>query len=368
MKPYRPFWIFLVAALSLSALGSQGPSATQLLIIVQLPDGSPAAGVKIQQVQLERTSPRPRNTLCGTTDSSGQLVVRFLPMRSEGDDRNGYGLYRFVLMPDNFRWELSDIYYWNKEPWSDDVFRESTIWSPDVYQEQMRAAEARDTNWCVGSLYTVAEGKTVLWKVTLKPGRAVQVAVTDQFSQPVANRSFSVFLDTGVLSHTGSGGEIPIAKFQSDAGGIVTLPRAGDFWYSFEYLPTGQWTFGEYYAPGKPYFTLVVTGRFDQAVASLKYSRYVFLPATILVRDKATQRPISGAVISNQITFSSATQGGILGQTDAEGRYVTDKFFTEHVFGLTATKDGYKDCRFDIRNFVVGNPIIFEMEPKQAPR
>src|SRR5512142_2470470 len=90
----------LSAALGLMTFAFRLPLDTELLIQVRLPDGSPAKGVKVQRVQLERTSPQPQNFMCGMTNSEGELAIRFATMQSQGDDRNGYGLYRFVLMPE----------------------------------------------------------------------------------------------------------------------------------------------------------------------------------------------------------------------------------------------------------------------------
>ncbi|MGA2262723.1 MAG: hypothetical protein ABSH28_14975 [Acidobacteriota bacterium] len=186
----RAINLFLLSAIAgwFAALGyAQETARTELVITVHFPDGTPAKGIKVQQIQLERTSPRPQNYLCGTTDSNGQLAVRFTPLRSLDDDRNGYGLYRYVLLPENLPWELSDLYYWNKNPWNDDVFMETNIWSYDAYLEQMHSAEASRNNWSEGNLVRIAAGESAHWNVTLPHGREVQVSVVDQFNQPLAH-------------------------------------------------------------------------------------------------------------------------------------------------------------------------------------
>ena len=361
------YWLVSIELLPLS-YGLQDQPATELVIKVQNPDGSPAAGIKVQQVQLERSSPFPRNLVCGVTDGEGRLTVKYLPMRSQGDDRNGYGVYRYVLMPPGYRWELSDIYYWNKEPWTELVLAETDIWSREAYLEMMRSPESARNNWSIGNLIRVAAGEQARWTVTLQPGRDVQVSVADQFSQPLARKSFTIVLDTGVLSHTGFGGEIPVSKVQTDEQGQFTLPCAGVFWYSFACdCSTRDAMSCEYCAPDVQDFTQVVKARFDGPAGSLAYYKRVPRAVTIIVRDKATQRGIPGAAISAIMQFPAALQGGTIGSTDAEGRFTTDKLFTEHLVELMARKEGYKDYKFDMRTFEPGSTCYFDLEANRTP-
>ena len=333
---------------------------TELLIQVRLPDGTPAKGVKVQQIQLERTSPQPRNYMCGVTNSAGELTIRFVPMQSQGDDRSGYGLYRFVLMPENLRWELSDMYYWNKDPWTDQVFMESNIWSSDVYQEMKKSPENANTNWSCGSLVRFTAGARHFWQVQLQSGSDARMLVEDQNGQPLAVKNFSIFLDVGVLSHTGYGGEIPIFSARTDGNGGLILPHAGIFWYSFKLAETD-----EYCRPDAPFFDPVVTGRCTGNTGVIRYFKRIPRSIAILVRDKATQAAIPDADIGEIVSFNSMAQGGPIGKTGPDGRFATERLFTEHVLQLFAAKEGYEDYRFDMKGFVPGSTLTFDLTPKK---
>jgi len=358
--------VFLTLAglgLLTSAFAFRPHLETELLIQVRLPDGTPAKGVKVQQIQLERTSPQPQNYMCGVTNSEGELAIRFVPMQSQGDDRNGYGIYRFVLMPENCRWELSDLYYWNKAPWTDQVMMETSIWSSDAYQEQMRAPETAKTNWSFGNLTRFTAGARHYWQIQLQSGTDARMLIEDQQGQPLADKKLSVFLDVGVLSHTGRGGEIPVSSVRTDETGRLNLAHAGTFWYSFKLQETG-----EYCRPDAPFFDSVVTGRCVDGAGIIRYFKRIPRSVTILVRDKATQVAIAGAVIGEIVSFNSMAQGGPIGKTGPDGRFTTDKLFTEHVLELFASKEGYEDFKFDVKGFVSGGTYTFDLTPKKAPR
>lgn len=89
------------------AVNGWSQSATQLLIKVELPDGSPVMGVKIQLLQLERSFTR--NFLCGMTDNRGEFNIHFEAEASKDDKHYGWGIYRFVLMPEDPH--AADFYY-----------------------------------------------------------------------------------------------------------------------------------------------------------------------------------------------------------------------------------------------------------------
>ncbi len=355
--------LFFLLALCLPSARTpitHGLMDTELLIQVRLPDGSAAKGIKVQQIQLERTSPRPQNYMCGLTNSDGELLIRFISMQSMGDDRNGYGIYRFVLMPQNLRWELSDIYYWNKSPWDDQVFMETNIWSSEIYQEQMRTAENARTNWSYGNLTRFTAGARHYWQARLQTGEDARVTVKDQNGSPLPNKNFSVFLDAGVLSHTGKGGEIPILKVQTDESGVMTLPHASDFWYSFELLGTA-----EYCRPDAPVFESTVNGKISGAAGTIRYFKRIPRSVTIMVRDKSTQAAIADAEIREVVSFNSMAQGGPIGKTGADGRFATESLFTEHVLQLLVRKDGYEEFKFDMKDFVPGSTYVFDLVPKK---
>ena len=184
--------------------------------------------------------------------------------------------------------------------------------------------------------------------------------VEDQNGLPLSNKNFSVFLDVGVLSHTGHGGEIPISTAQTDAGGRLILRHTGTFWYSFKLEGTN-----EYCRPDVPFLDTVVAGRCIDGAGTIRYFKRVPRSVAILVRDKTTQSPIAGASIGEIVSFNSMAQGGPIGKTDRDGRFATDRLFTEHVLQLTASMEGYEDYRFDMKGFVPGSSYTFDLTPKK---
>ena len=84
--------------------------SAEISIRVSYPDGAPAQGVKVQEVGLERGNIH--SDLVGTTDNHGRFAtsIRIKP-RTIPEDLRGYYVYAYwyVVMPDEFQWEVSDI-------------------------------------------------------------------------------------------------------------------------------------------------------------------------------------------------------------------------------------------------------------------
>jgi len=351
----------LAASLFLAAIvDCRAQQAAQLAIKVHFPDGSPARGIKVQLVQLERASPR--NLLCGVTDETGQLNVGFDAVATLEGKRNGWGLYRFVLMPEDLRWELSDLYYWNQVLEKQTHLQVEEIGPEDWYRKIMR--ENPKNNWSIGDLIQVQEGKTLVWNVTLQRGFDVRVSVVDQFGKSLPRRNFLVFLDTEMLSHTGRGGEISMFKAQADEKGLLIVHHAGEFVYSFDYLGPFDGGKIEYCSPGLSYFSSIVEGRFIATTGTITYQKLIPQTVTISVIDKMTRLPISGAGIGEIVLYNSAAMGGDIGKTDQQGRFIAQGLVTEHLLSLTAHKEGYADFKFDMKNFQPGATCVFELQRK----
>jgi hypothetical protein len=354
--------LVLIASLVCAAnLNGSAQSPTLLVINVLLPSGNPAPGVKVQQLQLERACPK--NLLCGVTNNHGQLTVRLEPEANKNCDRNDWGVYRFVLMPENLRWELSDIYYWNKYPWNEQTLQETGIYPKDRYQEIMREPMR---NWSIGNLIRVQEGTPQIWNVTLQRGEDVRVSVVDQFGDVMPRSKFRVLLDTDMLSHTGSGGEIPMFSAQTDEKGNFVVPHAAGFVYSFDYqCPVDSTDRCEYCCPRVPYFTTVVSRKIGAESATITYHKRIPQTVSISVIDKATKLPIPGAAIFAIMVFNSSALGGPpIGMTDANGQFKTDRLLTEHVLSLGISKENYQDFQFDMKNFRPGATYVFDLQPK----
>jgi hypothetical protein len=333
---------------------------TQLDIRVHLPDGNPARGIKVQLVQLERASPR--NLLCGKTNDNGMLAVHFEPVPTLEGGRNGWGIYRFVLMPDSFRWELSDLYYWSRVPEKRDYLQSDEIASESWYRDVMRRNSGN--NWSIGSLIRVQDGTTLVWNVTLQRGKEVHISVVDQFGKALPKSGFRVFLDTKMLSHTGWGGEIPLGTAATDDRGVFILPKVGEFFYSFDYEPVKA-DVCQYCSSEAPFFSTVVLGRFQGTTGTIIYLKRVPRNLILTVIDKTTKQPIPDAAIADVVSFNSAAQDGPpMGRTDKGGHFHTDRLLTEHVLFLRVCKDGYADFEFDMKNFQSGAAYVIELQRK----
>jgi hypothetical protein len=349
--------LVIASVLSTVIFNCWAQSPTRLLIEVRHPDGRPASGVKIQLVQLTRSFPR--NLLVGTTDEKGEFKMRFESGISKDDEHYGWGVYRFVLMPADSRWELSDIYYWNQYSPSD----EAGIGPEESYRSM--SAEKK-TNWSFGNVTRLQQAETQTWKVSLQRGEDIMVSAIDQFGHALPRSKFRVFLDTDMLSHTGGGGEVPMFSLQSNERGQILVPHAADFFYSFDYecteVSAGQC---EYCSPDVAfYFTTVVTDKINPTSATIVYQKRIPRSISITVVNKSTRKPIPGATINEIVSFNSAAMGGPIGSTDQNGHFQTDSLFTEHVLSIGAYKEGYLDYKLDMKDFRPGVAYVFELQQK----
>jgi hypothetical protein len=247
-------------------------------------------------------------------------------------------------MPEDHRWEVSDLLYWSKAPWNEEVLVKTGVSHCQHYQERMSGPKS---NWSIGELVQVGIDREVRWEVTLAKGPNVEVSVLDQFNEPLRNRSFSVFLDLEALSHTGRGGEIPIFDVRTDDKGQFSLSNIGMFFYSFDLGYTDR-----YCAPNASVWTSVVSARFEENQGKLVYHRCVGSRATFVVTDEQTGCPIASASILQMRQFPNSRGGITIGHTDTNGVYTTEAFYTEHVVSFGAIAEGYEPYFLGIEAFV----------------
>jgi len=340
---------------------SNGLSA-ELSIIVRYPDKTPAKGIKVHEVQLERQ--RLYNRVLGITDDNGTINIEFEQKPRKdcmGETPRGFGVYRYVVMPDNYRWEISDIYYWNKEPYDEEVLRETNVFPYESYQDKVAGYAKRQekSNWSIGKLVRLQKSDHIKWEVILKKGRDVTISVVDQFEEPIKNTKITIYLDLGALSHTGMGGEIPMFDVQTDDEGNLLLSNAGNFYYSFELHSREKW---KYYVPDVYCWSTVLQEKFKQNKGKLIYHKCIGKSLTITVTDKQTGEPISKASILKVMLFPSTRQGGPFGYTDINGKYTTENFYTEYVVEFGVTKTGYKPYMMPIEQFVPGKTYEISLE------
>ncbi len=348
-------WSSLVPASGLSA---------GLMISVKYPCGMPAKSIKVQEVQLERQ--RIYNRLLGATDDNGTIETEFevKPRKDcKGEVPRGYGIYRYVVMPDNYRWEVSDLYYWNKEPSGNEVVRETNVSDYQSYERLIagRTKKRRKSNWVIGNLVKVKKSDRIEWEVVLDKELDVTVSVSDQFGEPVRNETLSISLDLEALSHTGWGGGIPMFDVQTNGEGCFNLANTGQFFYSCDLRDH------RYYAPGFSYWTGIVPRMFDNNEATLVYHRCEERNVTFVVTDKCTGKPVPQAQIFQVKSFRSTRQGGPFGYTDVNGEYISRKFYTDHVVEFGVAKEGYEPWIKDIKEFRPGATYTISLEPQGKP-
>jgi len=334
-------------------VGSCISFGAELTISVRYPDKTPAKGVKVHQLQLER--PGRTSYLLGATDEKGEIKAKFEEEKSSYENLHGYGVYRYVVMPENYRWEVSDLFYRNKYPWSEKVLHMTGVWPYEDYKKRMSRPK---TNWSVGKLVQLKRGSQIRWEVSLNKGRNVEVSVVDQFNKPVRNKKLSVSLDLEALSHTGRGGEIPMYKVWTDDNGRFDIANAGIFFYSFDLQDH------RYCAPDVSFWTGIARSKFEQDKETLVYHKCIGKSVTFVVTDKKTGNPIPEARIFVVKLFPNCRQGGPFGYTDINGEYISRKFYTEHVIEFGVAKDGYEPWVNDIEEFVAGKTYKISLEPK----
>lgn len=347
---------YIVFSLLWSSLFATTGSSAELTISVKYPDGTPASGIKVQQVQLERVGHG--STLVGITDEKGQMRIRFEQEKSSYENRHGYGIYRYVVMPQDYTWQVSDLFYWNKDPYSEQVLQETGVWPAERYEKRMQQPKS---NWSIGKFVKVLPGSRIKWEIALTKGRDVRALALDQFSEPLKDKKLSVSLDLEGLSHTGWGGGIPMFEIQTNGDGCFNLPNAGQFFYSIDLHDN------KYCAPGVRHWTGVVRSKFDQGKGTVVYHRCKENNVTFVVTDKLTGRPLAHARIFQVKLFPSARQGGPFGYTDINGEYISRKFYNEHVVQFGVVREGYEPWIKDIKEFTPGATYTISLGPQEKP-
>jgi len=310
----------------------RGSLVAHLTIEVQHPGGRPAQDVSVQHVQLERYSIH--NHLLSRTDAKGRIEVQFQEVSNQSHPL-GYGVHRFVVMPEDFRWEVSDMYVWTEA-------QSSPLGNDSVERYRALGRDTAESNWSRGEVWRILADQDLRWSVTLQPGPRTRIHVVDQFGRPLPNRTLSVTLDLGALSHTGWGGAVPVNTLETDAQGTCLLPHAGPWVYSFELHDSG------YCVPGYPFWTPVAKERPNGGALRLVYHKPERKPIAFKVTDARSGQPVADALVWVEMSYACMVQGGPIGKTDADGVWRSDTFTTDHVVRFGVHKEGFEDARYDI--------------------
>lgn len=330
----------------------QEKETVRFIVRVLKPDGQPAGGVAVQEVGLCRQQ---KQRLVGLTDVHGLLAVDLAKYCLENEKSwQGAGIFRYVVMPKDYPWEVSDIY----------CRKEST------YERSKKLFEAaqgeKSSNWGYGSVVLIPETGDLLWEVELKQGRSLTVRVVDQFDEPIPNMKLKMGVDLEQAGHNKLyGGMVGMPDVTTDSTGTFKLENMGDFAYTFEYRQTDGPTrsYFQYYSPDLPYRDSFVTHNFARQGPVIRYKREVGQRLSGLVRDKQTKAPLSDATVHEVMTFRTGYQGGPpVCATEPDGRFASDEFKGDHVIRIVAIKDGYQREDLDMRSYSKGEEIVIELE------
>ena len=324
------------------------PVSAEINIHVSYPDGRPAQGIKVQEVGLERGNIH--SDPLGMTDHHGRISapIELKPAMTPNDLKGSCTYaYRYVVMPENYRWEISDI-YWSRYPDKETA----------LYQNHMSNRQ----NWSIGKKVKISQDTKIEWEVVLRKSPDIELSFRDQNNDPIENSKVSVVLDLQAQSHTGFGGEISLFDANTDDQGNMTIQNPGDFFYSFELQQQRQ-----YINPDLDYFSNTVVKRLGKGENIVRFHKCIGRQIEISVRDKLTGEPISGAYLVGTKKFVFGIQGGPFGPgfaTDANGIYKSDSFCTDHLVECGVSKKGYKPLLTGIDNFIPGRVSEFLLEPE----
>jgi hypothetical protein len=342
-------------------------AVTSLTIQVTLPDGSPAAGIPIDEFGLERYTIY--NKEIGPTGPDGTVRVEFQPGRHpDATVPLGYGVFRFLLKPDSFRWELSDIYCWAEFDRSRDVqgglensgdFPDYEKWFEPGNDGTWPDREP-SSNWSYGRGVPVRGDTPLVWTVRLQPGELRELTVVDQYEKPIDGADISVVVDLRAHSHTGGGAEVFMGRMHTDSLGRFALRHVSDFAYQFSVRGNG-WLYD-------PNDTACLDPRLNQNLRvqgnTLRFQRPVEQDLLFVARCAGNGAPAPDVAIYGCIQFPSACEAGApLGKTGPDGMFrFVGAFPLEHCTCFVFRKSGYLDGRYFMKDHIPGQPIVVELE------
>ncbi len=377
MKKYKAILAAVIVVCGVQADGipsnvtpvPEANPVAELVIQVTMPDGSPAVGVPVHEFALERYTIY--NEERAWTDEKGLFKVSFQPgPHPDATHPLGYGVFRFLLKPDEFRWELSDVYCWAEFDRSRDV--SGSIQNEGDHPDYQKWFEAdndgnwpnRDpaSNWSFGKGVPVRRGDTLTWNVQLQPGKDVEVSAMDQFGEPIANARVQIVVDLGAHSHTGFGADITMRNVRTNASGKFTMEHCGDFSYQFHVSGRG-W----YYRPNEYCLHPYLAQNLARQGLVLRYQKPVRHDLTFVVVG-SDGKPIPNVAVHDVLSFPSGVQGGgALGAMGEDGMLrFNDLIPLEHCVWFEFKAPGFADTSFMMDKYVSGEAIRVIMVPAQA--
>jgi len=311
--------------------------AASLTISVKLPDGKPAKGVSISMAQLE--NPEPYGKLAGKTDKNGILRITFQDAAvSQGSA--GRGIYRFVVMPKSFKWEVSDYYCWagsSTEP----AYLPANPLNTGAVSKGLDPADYLN------------------WAVKLSKGKNAKIQILNPDNKPVTGCKLGIGLDLHARSKSGLGAGITVTITAVNKSGEYMFKNAADLPYTLVMNGCG------YYVPGLDYEVNYVEMPLKDGLNMIKFKKPERKEITVRVRDFDTQEPIKGALVCEERKAKPVDRGGCFGKTNNQGAFYTDQYNPEHVSKFGATKDGYIEQWLDGDSLTDGGNYEFVLRKKE---
>jgi 5-hydroxyisourate hydrolase-like protein (transthyretin family) len=326
--------VFLVSILfSFSA----GIFAASLTISVKLPDGKPAKGVSISMAQLE--NPEPYSKLAGKTNKNGNLRITFQDA-AINQASAGHGVYRFIIMPKSFKWEVSDYYCWagsSTEP----AYLPANPLNTGAVSKGLDAADY------------------LTWAVKLSKGKDAKIQIINPDNKPVTGCKLGIGLDLHARSKSGLGAGITVTITAVDKSGSYLFKNAAELSYTLVMNGCG------YYVPGLDYEVNYVEMPLKDGLNMIKFKKPERKEMTIRVRDFDTKEPLKGALVCEERKAKPVDRGGCFGKTNARGVFYTDEYNPEHVSKFGVTMDGYNEEWLDGDSLTDGGNYEFELKKKE---
>lgn len=323
--------LFLFLTLILSAFSG----AATLTISVSLPDGKP---VQNAEVILERIYPPESEIKIGKTNSQGRTKVRFDDNDSAKSNR-GYGILQFAVIKEDYRWEKSPIYIWEKDK----------SWQDKMSKEIGRERE-----------HLVVEMKDeIQWDVKLSRAVKKIITIADETGNPIKKCKMQLrkdFFDdlsgewmnftSPVIYETDDNGEFAV---NSEYGRNYNLSAEDD----------------EYISESNRYTTIQgINFLFSPQVELLKF---VFVEnhkekLNVFVREDDTKKPIRDARICLKTSYGDWVSTTCVAKTNDEGISTPVDFYPKKTKMIGVTADEYQEQWIDAERFSSDTPIEFKLK------
>jgi hypothetical protein len=319
-------------------------SAASLTISVKLPDGKSAKDIAIQILRYgDRDS---ISKLLGQTDKNGEVKVVFED-KLPGLENYGWGIYDFLVMPKDFKWEYMGRYYW------------AGTSGYDMYKSLKEYCENKKKD--NPNNFYLEKDNDLKREYALIKGRNAPIQFLDNVGKPIeaANVMIGTIPDIWFPPWDEVNNIIKIDEGKTDKNGRYTFKNGGELEY-YVRLFKKDYLIKDFRKCRSAY-----EGQLLNNINEFIYKKYDENDITVRVRDFASKMPIEGAVfcinpdICNVIPVRDTKP---IGKTNKNGEFYTNKFKPEEATEFGVRKSGYRDDWRDISSYSPGGKYEFELK------